>query len=297
MHIANLKALVCPLSNEPLEIEISKQKGQDIIKGNLVSSKSKRTYSINDGIPDLIFPDKLKALDQEFNEKYSASASQYDVGMKWLFSSFYEDEENVRTKLVELLGLKPAHFVLNLGCGTGSDSVYIQRTLNRKGKLFNLDLTDDLLNIAKRKLGNSSENIEYIQGNASYLPFQPNTFDSVFHFGGINMFSEKKKAIQEMTRVTKPGGRVVFGDEGSAPWLRNKLYGKIIRNANPLYNHKPPMNLLPQNAQDVSLHYLLGNSFYAISYKVGDKPKLNLDLPIPGKRGGTLRSRYEAISK
>ena len=39
---------------------------------------------------------------------------------------------------------------------------------------------------------------------------------------------------------------------------------------------------------------MLGNSFYAISFEKGEEACLNLDLIIPGKRGGTLRSRYEA---
>jgi ubiquinone/menaquinone biosynthesis C-methylase UbiE len=294
MHIDHLKFVACPATLENLELEVIEQNAQDVITGRLVAKSSKRNYTINKGIADFVYPDKLKELDREFEEKYNTNASYYDEGMAWLFASFFEEEKNVRTKLVNLLSLKPSHTVLNLGCGTGSDSVFIQELLSNEGKLFNLDLTSGLLKIAKQKLGASSANLDYFLGNGSYLPFQTNTFDAVFHFGGINMFSEKKRAITEMARVVKPGGRVVFGDESVAPWLNNKQYGKIIKNANPLYKHKPPMHLLPPNAQDVSLHYLLGNSFYVISFKAGEISKLNLDLPIPGKRGGTLRSRYEA---
>lgn len=293
MYSGHLKLLVCPVTRKSLELEALEQKGNEVIRGKLIGREVRTSYSINDGIPDLVYPQSLYSLDKEFNEKYSSNAAHYDEGMDWLFASFFEEEEEVRTKLVSLLELKPSQSVLNLGCGTGSDSAIIKRTLNEKGKLFNLDLTSGLLKVAKHKLGSSSKNQEYIRANGAYLPFGDNTFDSVFHFGGINMFAEKKKSIQEMARVTRPGGHVVFGDESAAPWLRNKAYGKIITNANPLYKQNPPLHLLPENAEKVSLHYLLGNSFYAISFIVGEEPQLNLDLPIPGKRGGTLRSRYE----
>jgi hypothetical protein len=67
----------------------------------------------------------------------------------------------------------------------------------------------------------------------------------------------------------------------------------MILKANPLYRHVPPLACLPENASDVSLHWVLGNAFYLIEYRVGGgPPRLNVDLPIPGRRGGTLRSRY-----
>lgn len=284
-------AYVDPLTKEQLLVEEAKVKRQTSTDYFYTNRKGYK-YPVFDGIPDLTYPYSLKANDQEFNDKYDANAEEYDKGMDWLFNSFYEKEQNVRQDLVSHLELQPGQLVLNLGCGTGSDSVYISDKISKKGYIVNLDLTLNLLRIAKDKLGDKT-NMEFVRGNASYLPFADNTFDSVFHFGGINMFSEKKKAIEEMTRVVKPDGRVVFGDESAAPWLKNKKFGKIIRNANPLYNHTPPLSLLPINAQKVSLSYLLGNSFYIISFNKGEPVRLNLDLEIPGKRGGTLRTRYQ----
>lgn len=85
----------------------------------------------------------------------------------------------------------------------------------------------------------------------------------------------------------------MVGDESAAPRLRRQGFGRVIINANPLYRHLPPLASLPDNATDVSLHWILGNAFYLIEYVVGDgPPRLDLDRPIPGRRGGTLRSRY-----
>jgi len=295
MHIQNLPYLSCPQTHGELGLSVKKKSGASVREGTLYTQGFRTRYPVTGGIADLTFPHELRSLDREFNRKYDANASFYNKGMDWLFASFYEKEKNVRDKLVSLLELKPSHRVLNVGCGTGSDSIYILRKLhNPKGKLINLDLSLGLLKIARKKLGPANRKNEFVRANASYLPFKDATFDSVFHFGGINVFSEKKRSIDEMCRVVRPGGRVVIGDESVAPWLARKEYGKILKAANPLYRHRPPLHLLPEHAQDVSLSYVLGNAFYVIAFRVGEKPSLNLDLTIPGKRGGTLRSRYEA---
>ncbi len=296
MNIKNTAHLVCPHTLSPLSLTVDKQEGDEVIKG-VFKSKDGTSYKITDGIADFTYPKELTGSDKDFNEIYEHNAKQYEEGMDWLFASFYETEDDVRNKLVGLLNLKPGSFVLNMGCGAGGDSKYIISHLGKKGELFHLDLTAGLLKIARKNLKDSAIPTEFFVGNGSYLPFPAHTFDCVFHFGGINMFSEKKRAIDEMVRVAKPNGRIVFGDESAPPWLSNKLFGKVIKNANPLYKHTPPMHMLPANARNVSLNYVLGNSFYAIAFNAGEEVRLNLDLPIPGKRGGTLRSRYEQTGK
>jgi ubiquinone/menaquinone biosynthesis C-methylase UbiE len=145
---------------------------------------------------------------------------------------------------------------------------------------------------AKDRLGDNS--VAYLVCNGSYLPFPPGTFDRVFHFGGINEFSEKERAIAEMGRVTKAGGIVVFGDESVPPWQRERTFGKVLVAANKLYRHEPPLGALPEHARDVSIRWVLGGAFYLIRFTVGaGAPPIDLDLPIPGKRD-SLRSRYNA---
>src|SRR5437868_5680508 len=135
--------------------------------------------------------------------------------------------------------------------------------------------------------------IEFVLSNAAYLPFADGYFDAAFHFGGLNTFGEVRRALAEMTRVVRVGGKVVVGDEGIAPWLRQKTFGRILMNANPLYKHRPPIECLPENVCNVGLRWILGNAFYLIDYGVGTgAPRVDVDLPIPGK-GDSLRSRYE----
>jgi ubiquinone/menaquinone biosynthesis C-methylase UbiE len=55
--------------------------------------------------------------------------------------------------------------------------------------------------------------VELFLGNAEALPYLDNSFESVFHVGGINFFNDKRKAIEEMIRVAKPGARILIADE------------------------------------------------------------------------------------
>ena len=99
--------------------------------------------------------------------------------------------------------------------------------------------------------------------------------------------------LNKMERVVKPGGRVVFGDEGVGPWLRNTEYGYIAINNISLWAATAPIDLLPRNSLDVHLSWVLGNCFYVIDFEVSDiGPFMNIDVPHKGRRGGSMRTRY-----
>jgi ubiquinone/menaquinone biosynthesis C-methylase UbiE len=269
---------------------------RDVIEGHLMCACG-GTYRIEDGTPNLIYPNQLLPSDEEFKQKYDRGADKYDEGLDWLFGSFCEDENEVRSALVKLLNLRPGLHVLEVGCGTGKDSVHIASELGETGELYVQDISSAMIRLARRRLAGSPTPIEYLLGNAAYLPFNDGFFDAVFHFGGLNTFGEIRRALAEMTRVVHVGGKVVVGDEGVAPWLRKKEFGRVLINANPLYKHRPRLECLPENARDVALRWILGNAFYLIDYRVGDgPPKVDLDLPIPGK-GDSLRSRYELVTR
>jgi len=277
-------------------IEGGKEGKQEIVEGKLLCECGK-IYPIEAGTPNLIYSDRLLPSDEELRQKYDRGAEQYDAGIDWLFKSFYEDERAVRSHMVELLELSPKARVLEVGCGTGRDTLLIASQLSAEGELYAQDLSSGMIRLACRRLANVNSPVEYFLSNVTYLPFLDGHFDAAFHFGGLNTFGEIRRALSEMTRVTRMGGKVVVGDEGVAPWLRRNRFGRILMNANPLYKHRPPLECLPENAREVSLRWILGNAFYLIDYRVGDgAPPVDLDLPIPGK-GDSLRSRYELRTK
>jgi ubiquinone/menaquinone biosynthesis C-methylase UbiE len=209
-----------------------------------------------------------------------------------LFKILDEDEDAVRSQMTELLGVESGSCVLEVGCGTGSNSIRIIQRIQPKGELYAQELSPARLEIAKSKLAGSQASVEYSLGNVSYLPFADDIFDAAFHFGEFNTFDDEAKAMSEMTRVVRTGGKVVIGDESMPPWLRRKTFGKILMKYNSLYKYQVPLKYIPENAREVCLRWVLGNAFYLIDYRVGSgPPKLDIDSPIPFK-GDTIRSRY-----
>ncbi len=286
----------CPYTLKALEIKVDSQDSENIVKGQLISPQG--NYVIEDGIPHLInFElESLNEVEQKEYQHYQTTSEDYDQVIKWIFKSFYADENKERNKMIDLLDLQPNHRVLETGCGTCEDSIYIAKRLNHEGELYMQDLSVNMLKIGKEKMlaaTNLTCPMEFFVSNASTLPFPDNYFDSAYHFGGINLFTDRKKAISEMARVVRPGGKVVFGDESMAPWLRNTTFGQILMNSNKLFQYETPIDCLPESARNVNLNWLLGNAYYLITFEVGEgAPEVDLDLPILGKRGGTHRSRY-----
>ncbi len=291
MKQSSLPKLRCPACKQELKLEIHDKVGSEIIEGRLIC-RCRRSYPIQNGTPNFIYPDKLLLSDDMFQKDYEKMAKGYDTYMEWLFKIFDEDENTIRGQMSELLEIESGSFVLEIGCGTGADSIHIIQRIKSKGELYVQELSPAMLEIAKGKLASSQTPVEYFLSNACYLPFADGIFNAVFHFGGFNTFGDKGKALAEMTRVVRTDGKIVIGDESVPPWLREKVFGKILMKYNPLYKYEVPLKYLPKNARNVCLRWILGNAFYLIDYRVGiGPPKLDIDLPIPFK-GDTIRSRY-----
>jgi ubiquinone/menaquinone biosynthesis C-methylase UbiE len=283
----------CPYTGGPLRLEAGV--GESVVTGRLVAPDG-RGFDLIDGIPQLLDPAAETLGDEERREHayYQDAARTYDAIMDWVFRSFYEDEAAVRSRMIDLLELEPGARVLETGAGTCRDSVHLARRVGPHGSVFVQDLSAAMLAVGRERMAAAGlGQAEFFVGNAAHLPFPDGTFDAAFHFGGINLFTDQARAIAEMARVVRVGGKVVFGDEGVAPWLRDKPHGQILMNSNRLYKYNPPIDRLPECAEDACVRWFLGNAYYTIDFRVGDgPPKLDLDLPILGARGGTHRTRF-----
>ena len=292
MSPRTLAVLRCPACGGKLQANTA---GVDAESESGLRCGCGRTWELVEGILDFTFPDTLKASDAEFRSKYDRDAAKYDEGLDWLFASFGEDQTQVREAMVAQLGLRHGDTVLDLGCGTGADAQFMIHQIGEPGHLLALDLSPNMLQLAQQRLDRTCE-MTFMVGNGAHLPLAENCVDAAFHFGGINEFGDIRRALSELTRVTKPGGKVVFGDEGVAPWLQSHRHGRILINANPLYRHQPPLDVLPPNASNVSLRWIIGNAFYLVEFTVGEPPFLDEELPIPGK-GDSLLSRLSTANQ
>lgn len=283
---------VCPETLTKLSLKVIEETDDEIISGQLISGNG-NVYPIKNGFPDMTFPSSLPETDADAKKLYDDTANVYDEYAPLTFMTFSANETAERNAMIDDLHLKSDHTVLEIGAGTGRDSTLIAQRLDANSMFYVQDLCLTVLEKCKDKLRDVDVPVEFAVSNGCYLPFPDNYFDAVFHFGGINTFSDVKRAFEEMNRVTKVGGRVVVGDESMPPWLRNSEFGKVLMNSNPFYRYELPLEHLPVSARDVRLRWIIGSVFYVFDYTVGEgEPQAVLDFEIPGARGGTHLTRY-----
>ena len=239
------------------------------------------------------------ACELEGTNEYSQenAAEVHDNSLRWVFSTFQSDEEGLRERLIARIGLTKGERVLITGAGAGNDLPYLVRALKGRGDIFAQDIAKEMLLAGvsryRSELAGSGVELHFSVSDATNLPFGDGFFDAAYHFGGINLFPDIAKGIAEMNRVVKPGGNIVIGDEGLAPWLIDTELGRMLVNNNALYACKAPLAALPPTARNVKLSWELSNCFFIIEFQASTEPLLvNIDVPHLGKRGGTIRSRY-----
>lgn len=109
--------------------------------------------------------------------------------------------------------LKEGETVLDLGSGGGIDVLMSSKFVGKTGKIYGLDMTDEMLELAnknKEKMG--VENVEFIKGYIENIPLPDNSVDVIISNCVINLSEDKKKALSEAYRVLKEGGRLAIAD-------------------------------------------------------------------------------------
>ena len=110
-----------------------------------------------------------------------------------------------------LLGLSRGDGVLDVACGPGNFSRDFARAVGPEGLVVGFDASRPMLARAVRETGAARlENLVFVHGDASALPFRDASFDAVCCFAALNLFAEPFKALDQMTRVLTPGGRIAI---------------------------------------------------------------------------------------
>ncbi len=118
-------------------------------------------------------------------------------------------DQSWRRRTVRSLALPEGASVLDLATGTGDLALLIARAAPTS-RVVGLDPSEKMLEVARRKVAEAGldERIELVIGDAEALPFADATFDGVSIAFGIRNVPNRARALAEMARVTKPGGRV-----------------------------------------------------------------------------------------
>ena len=128
-----------------------------------------------------------------------------------------EEEATARAEYLSLLDVGPGQHVLDIGCGSGVVSRDIARRVQPHGRVVGIDSSPALLAAARELLQNTglAPLVDLREGDCRALPFAAESFDAAIAATVLSHVPEGQRAIPEMVRVVRRGGRIgVFDFDG-----------------------------------------------------------------------------------
>lgn len=244
----------CPETGKLLEL-----KGNDYVRSD------GKTYSIKNGILSIVYPNNIGGKDAKMNKFYNWLAPLYDFNERVIGKLFTGvDIAKGREKIIFLAGLSSGMKILEVSPGPGVFQPYLRQLTGPAGHIVSLDLSMGMLR--QCQIRSKELDVQLVHGNAQYLPFADESFDALFHFGGVNLFNEPQKAITEFVRVVKKGGIVSWGDEGFSKNYPDNFRKRLLSRMNPGFTKAHPE--IPANVAEVKEFEVYDGMAYLV---VGNK--------------------------
>lgn len=133
--------------------------------------------------------------------KYDLMNDMMSLGVHRLWKKF----------TIELSGVRKGNKVLDIAGGTGDLTMQFSRLVGEEGEVVLADINDSMLKVGRDRLLDRGYggNIRFVQANAESLPFPDNHFDVITIAFGLRNVTDKDKALKDMARILKPGGRLL----------------------------------------------------------------------------------------
>ena len=251
-----LSLLRSPVNGERLEL--TERAGET----HLVGTDSGTSFPVRDGIPGFIDPGRLNAANEKSRIYYDILSPFYQLTQS-VYYNLKGGEEQSRNEYLKYVEVENGDSVLEVSIGNGVNIKY----LPANAEYFGVDVSWGQLRRCRKNIG-AERNIDLFQAEAEHLPFCDEAFNVVFNVASINYFENKKKAIDEMFRVAKPGARMMIADETEkAAHAHNKLplfRGFFNSSRDPI---SPPIDLLPSDATEIRLSEIRQGLYYCLRFR------------------------------
>lgn len=149
-------------------------------------------------------------------QRVNPSACPYS--QRWLL--LFPRPGLTRTRLADILEPRPGERLLELGPGPGHFTFAMAQRVGERGSVVAFDLQQQMLDaLGATASRRGVHNLELRQGDATSLPYEDASFDGAFLVTVLGEIPDQEKALRELRRVLRPGGRVVFGETVLDPHL------------------------------------------------------------------------------
>lgn len=167
-------------------------------------------------------------MSEEVRQMFAEIAGKYDTANTVLSFGVHH---YWRYLTVKRSGAKAGHHILDCATGTGDLAIAFKKKVGDEGYVLGTDFCAEMLAYAPDKSVSKGLVVDFEVADAMNLPYEDHRFDISSISFGIRNVDDPKKALEEMARVTKPGGKVVvleFGQPSGPIGIPFEFYSKYV---------------------------------------------------------------------
>ncbi|MGZ0053211.1 demethylmenaquinone methyltransferase [Brevibacillus gelatini] len=126
-----------------------------------------------------------------------------------------------RNYTMKQMNIKPGDSALDVACGTADWTIALAKAVGKDGRVVGLDFSQNMLDVGAYKVANAGVGniVKLVNADAMSLPYEDNTFDFVTIGFALRNVPDVQQVLNEMTRVVKPGGKVVSLEVSKPPFI------------------------------------------------------------------------------